>query len=121
MYFDLEVPKCHTFDENKCMIQEFYQLLQNEIANCSPPKYDTQYEGNIIREEHLVSNNSSDRSVMATFRYESRIKTLKEEIRIHDEASLVGSLGGTLGLFIGFSFHGFICYWIDKLFSFVNL
>ena len=49
------------------------------------------------------------------------MKTIKDEIRIHDEASLIGSLGGTLGLFIGFSFHGCISYLLDKLFTFLNL
>ena len=61
------------------------------------------------------------RIVRLSIMYESPMKTIKSEIRIHDEASLIGSIGGTLGLFIGFSFHGSICYLLDKLFSLLNL
>ena len=46
-------------------------------------------------------------------------ETVKQEIRIYDEASLIGSLGGTLGLFIGFSFLGVFDYLFDRIFALI--
>eukprot|EP00093_Oithona_nana_P012333 12333.XXX_834915_835067_1 [CDS] Oithona nana genome sequencing. len=40
---------------------------------------------------------------------------IKKEVLIHDTASLIGSLGGFLGLLIGFSFFGVVSFIIDKL------
>ena len=45
----------------------------------------------------------------------SMTKKIKDEVRIYDDANFVASLGGFLGLFVGFSFHGTFCYLIDKL------
>ena len=42
---------------------------------------------------------------------------IKEELRIYDEATLIGTLGGFLGLFVGFSFYDTLCYFIDIISS----
>ena len=39
------------------------------------------------------------------------------EYFIYDTLSMVGTVGGTLGLFFGFSFYDFICMMIDLLFD----
>ena len=39
------------------------------------------------------------------------------EYLIYDTLSLVGTVGGTLGLFVGFSFYDFICMIIDLFFD----
>ena len=38
----------------------------------------------------------------------SKTKNVYEEVLIFDEIGLVGTIGGSLGLFVGFSFLGFI-------------
>ena len=39
------------------------------------------------------------------------------EYLIYDTLSVVGTVGGTLGLFVGFSFYDFICMIIDLVFD----
>ena len=39
------------------------------------------------------------------------------EYFIYDTLSMVGTIGGTLGLFVGFSFYDFICMIIDLFFD----
>ena len=39
------------------------------------------------------------------------------EYFIYDTLSMVGTVGGTLGLFVGFSFYDFICMIIDLFFD----
>ena len=48
-------------------------------------------------------------------RYTSKDADIFEEILIVDEISLIGSLGGSLGLFIGFSFFGYITTLLDVI------
>ena len=39
------------------------------------------------------------------------------EYFVYDTLSMVGTVGGTLGLFVGFSFYDFICMVIDLFFD----
>ena len=46
---------------------------------------------------------------------ESNITNIYEEILIVDDIGLVGSLGGSLGLFVGFSFFGYVTPILDVI------
>ena len=50
---------------------------------------------------------------------ESNITNVYEEILIVDDIGLVGSLGGSLGLFVGFSFFGYVTPVLDAVFELV--
>ena len=47
--------------------------------------------------------------------FSTNIRTVHDEVYILDGIGLLGSLGGSLGLFIGFSFYGYIANIIDTL------
>ena len=47
--------------------------------------------------------------------FSTDIRTVHDEVYILDDIGLLGSLGGSLGLFIGFSFYGYIENIIDIL------
>ena len=47
------------------------------------------------------------------FPYQNRI--IHEEILIFDEIGLLGSLGGALGMFLGFSLYGYVTTFLDTL------
>ena len=63
-------------------------------------------------------------NVQFNLMFASTVVDIFEEILIFDEISLLGSLGGSLGLFIGFSFFGYIStllhVTIDKMFRLSN-
>ena len=48
---------------------------------------------------------------------ESNTKNVYEEILIVDDIGLVGSLGGSLGLFVGLSFFGYVTPVLDVVFE----
>ena len=50
--------------------------------------------------------------------FSTNIRTVHDEVYILDGIGLLGSLGGSLGLFIGFSFYGYIANIID---TFANI
>ena len=68
-----------------------------------------------------LNNATEDMNVFLSIRFPSKDVTIFEEILIFDEISLIGSLGGSLGLFVGFSFFGYITTFldviVDKIFS----
>ena len=47
----------------------------------------------------------------------SKTVNVYEEILIFDGIGLVGSLGGSLGLFVGFSFFGYVTPILDAIFE----
>ena len=56
---------------------------------------------------------TEDMNVQFSIFFTSNNVDVFEEILIVDEISLIGSLGGSLGLFIGFSFFGYITTLLD--------
>ena len=81
-----------------------------------------------IVEEDLLNgtkpDGTEDMNVQFNLYFASTVVDVFEEILIFDEISLIGSLGGSLGLFIGFSFFGYISTLlqviIDKMFGLSN-
>ena len=51
------------------------------------------------------------------FRFFSNKRHVYEEVLILDEIGLIGSLGGSLGLFVGFSFFGYVMPLLEALFD----
>ena len=89
---------------------QFYQYsaLSNNIIPLSP------IEENIGEYEALkLFLNSSLLDINMEF--STNIRTVHDEVYILDGIGLLGSLGGSLGLFIGFSFFGYIANIIDTL------
>ena len=72
----------------------------------------TPIEENIAEAEPLkIFTNTSLLDI--TMEFSSNIRTVHDEVYILDGIGLLGSLGGSLGLFIGFSFFGYIANIID--------
>ena len=78
-----------------------------------------------IVEEDLLNgtkpDGTEDMNIQFTLMFASTVVDIFEEILIFDEISLIGSLGGSLGLFIGFSFFGYVTTFlnmiVDKMFG----
>ena len=60
-----------------------------------------------------LNNVTEDMNAQFSMMFASNDTDIFEEILIVDEISLIGSLGGSLGLFIGFSFFGYITTFLD--------
>ena len=62
-----------------------------------------------------LNNATEDMNVHLSIKFISKFVTNFEEILIFDDISLIGSLGGSLGLFVGFSFFGYITTFLDVI------
>jgi hypothetical protein len=101
----------HTQKIGRCLNQKSFK------------QYTTRVEQNDLGEQDLL-NGTENMNVQFNLFFASTVVDVFEEILIFDEISLIGSLGGSLGLFIGFSFFGYISTLlqviIDKMFGLSN-
>ena len=67
-------------------------------------------------ETEFVTGNDPN-GIMMKFKYASNKINVYEETLVFDETSLVGSLGGSLGLFVGFSFFGYAMPIMETIFD----
>ena len=86
---------------------------ENTTKNCLDPCDIEIYTGNTF-----VTERKNDKQNMTLMlKYESMAIKVSEEYLAYDFANFIGTLGGSLGLFIGFSYTGFIGSIIDFLFD----
>ena len=98
-----------------------------KIVTCLMQKNFKQYTTRVEQVELVtesviqdLNNITEDMNAQFSIMFASKDADIFEEILIVDEISLIGSLGGSLGLFIGFSFFGYITtflnFIVDKMF-----
>ena len=106
---NINIPKCKTKEENDCAWKLQIDLADNLQNNgtCKPcTKYDysgtKQFESENVEEIYMHHK-------MLTYRFAyPQVLTIYQEYLIYDGIGMIGSVGGTLGMFIGFSFSNAI-------------
>ena len=106
---------CQSREDNKCWYDwSLFGKNVNEYKKCMKPMITTLYKTKAIPLEN-VSNQSS--IIEMQFGFSSDQIKIEEETLMIGTSSYIGSVGGSLGLFLGFSFFTFLSYCIDKLFE----
>ena len=90
-----------------CLQQK--QFKQYSVARITKDEFRTD-------ETEVVTGNDS-MGILMKFKYASNKINVYEETLIFDDVSLVGSLGGSLGLFVGFSFFGYAMPIMETIFD----
>ena len=110
-YEDIQLCQPNTND-NECakgiaFLLRLKLLTGNSPTECnSKPCFMTQHRG-IITDETTSDDHSYSRT-MLYYNHPPATKTNYKEFIIYDFVGMLGSFGGTLGLFLGFSFAGCI-------------
>ena len=96
------------------LYSDVFQKIDTKICpkSCNIKKY----LGEIVFEEDIAVYGLSNNTFFTTFEFAPPYKVnISEQYLIYDFIGLVGSVGGTLGLFIGFSFYDIISRFCNKL------
>ena len=115
MYSNTSLQKCKTEAES---VQNYIAMTkcyfsENTSNNCLDPCNIEIYTEN----SQIIERMSDKRNMTLIIKYESMAIKVSEEYLVYDFANFIGTLGGSLGLFIGFSYTGLIGIIIDILFE----
>ena len=101
------MPLCTTEEEFKCGYEVVRKIHKDNSSNrCLPKctKIDMKQIGVSYNEDQ--ESTSAKRNIFFDFSFQTGIMKVEEEFLIHDFVNMVSSIGGTLGMCIGFSFVG---------------
>ena len=106
--YDLE--SCQSIHETFCV--DNFMTLNN--INCLPPKQLIEYQGESRYDGGHLRNKTS---LQIGVTFEVAKKEVKEEVYVLSTREYIGSIGGSLGLFLGFSFYTFTTDLLDRIVS----
>ena len=110
-----EFKHCSNFEQEICMDNQYaiHSKIKDYIKkNCPKQCHIKEYEvsSSLAKFKHNTNHNWT--IIMPISVPSDKIK-VKEEYQVYDFIGMVGTVGGSLGLFIGFSFFDAICYLVD--------
>ena len=106
-----DLPMCKTQEERKCFKDSAVKTMDLWTV-CNLKKYALTYPGELTRLPPKLDNCNS---TSIHFKIFSLRKMIKEEILVISFPDLIGSLGGSLGMFFGFSISTYVISLLDKL------
>ena len=101
------LPMCITRDQIRCMIDEIDR--KNLWGICNQKKRGLYYDGELSKVNTVASN-----LTVISFSFAELSKEIKEEVDVITMSELIGSLGGSLGMFFGFSISANALFFFDK-------
>ena len=112
VFIDNELPKCESPEEDDNALQKIWNKIYNH--KCPKPCSILEYSGKLDYWEPKYYNPYN--TVKIHLRFQSpEVTTIYEEYLIYDFNAMLGSIGGTLGMFVGFSFSSIIELFINLL------
>ena len=107
---------CQEFQENKCIGEKITLRLQEAARLEECPRSCTQidYYANVLHSNAIDRFWPEDMNKEICYSFATTIVKVDEEYLIYGFADMVGSVGGSLGMFLGFSL-------LDQLFSLLEM
>ena len=107
------LPLCANFEDFWCLIWHVSYVQERLIKECFNAKKTTKYNIDIATETHK----SKITGLMFRFQYISPRVEVQEERYIIGGTDFIGSVGGSLGLFLGFSFFTYSSDLLEYIFQ----
>ena len=105
------IPLCNTLDEEVCNSGPHVWKEMPELFECAKPCKITTYTESAV--EYWQKKHTLDE---VSFWFEAgSVKTIGTELLVYDTSDMIGSIGGSFGLFLGLSFFGIASSLIDKV------
>ena len=112
-----EITNCATFEEQKCMLTHKKVAMSQLQKRCALEKVCNIKEYKAKVKIIPLSFLENERGLNMMLSSTALKIVVYEEYLIHNFWTMVGSVGGSLGLFVGFSFFDYICQAIDFVHS----
>ena len=109
------IPNCTKLHHYNCMRTKMYTLLLDAAKKCPKFCIATEYYGKLTHDINLMRDPSISWQITISENID-----VHEEYLVYDVNGLIGSVGGTLGLFCGASFADVIFFIIDYLWNMIN-
>ena len=103
-----DLPMCNSSQEVTCLM--FDEDIGEPYNDCNCRKRSLTYHGDLTKLAKYSSNNATNIEISIL----SFTKEVREEIEVITFSNLIGSLGGSLGMFFGFSISTYVLYLLDK-------
>ena len=111
-YID-ELPLCPTYGDMLCMLEKglFYPDKEAALAQCLRPANTMEFKAKV-----LSFRSSPFEHINMWFKYASGGQLeVKEEVLSIELTTFIGSIGGSLGLFLGFSMYDYISSIVETI------
>ena len=102
------MPICQ--DSKKEMWNNLSRTWDKNLNTCPNSCTQFEYQGKM---KSLVGYVNDSKSVWMEYLFLSGYLEVHQEYLVYEMDDVIGSIGGTLGLFIGFSFHELLKYFIE--------
>ena len=119
---NLNIEPCQTFGDTKCLFDLYGEskAFFFSYKKCLKPLTIFTYTGTpILLEGQDISDIPKDLSVYGSFSFSSNEIQIYEETTIIGTSTFIGSVGGSLGLFLGFSCFTCLSSCLDYFFDFI--
>ena len=115
-----KIPACETGTELDCMsnVGFWNQEIENALGKCLRPRKAMTYEAKTILQR--PARDPESKVIITWFKFSTDQLELKEEIPSLGLSTFIGSVGGSLGLFLGFSCYSYFSLFIDKVFNLIS-
>ena len=105
---------CPTVNDSKCVANSIFSVIYDTqvMLACPHSCFEVEFKANV-----QLNQINYDASLMIYF--ESMTEKVHEELLLFDLSSFIGNFGGSLGLFIGFSYLDFATSLTSKLIDYL--
>ena len=92
----------------------FVKRMELAYQECLKPCKETTYKDSVAKlVEPMYLKDDKNTALFDIFL--SNVQKVEKEVLVYDTNDMIGAIGGSLGLFLGFSFFDVICKCLDNL------
>ena len=111
-----KLPACQTNADAGVEIDKIWSTKKEEYIKCLKPKIAKLYDTSVYRTRR-PEQEAGKKSVNFVFYGASNLRKIEEEVLVISPTAFIGSIGGSMGLFFGFSALACFSDLLDQLFS----
>ena len=115
----LNVSVCTTPESAKCMMDHLYHKIfrapidSPAVTGCQESCTKTSYQMDFRADPSQLGNINNSHVFLL---YDQTDINVREEVLLFDFGAILAAVGGSLGLFLGFSCRGFLMHFVERIY-----